>query len=459
VALTAASPVCPDIPATYTVITPQRANPAAPLYAIGMHAPPIPRWLIPRLPFFYGWIILGCACCAGLSRQGGAVATLSVFVAPMTAHFGWSRTAISGAVSLGGLLAAVAAPTLGRLLDREGARVILCAAVVTTGLANMALSLTVSLPMFYLLFCVARLNFAGPFDLGIYGAVNSWFIARRSLANGIASMGQMAGLVALPLIGSLAMLKGGWQAGWLAIGITVLLVGFVPAFLLMVRAPEDVGLLPDGYREIHHSGPRPSHRDPVFTRAQAVRTKSFWLLSLFTLLAYPVQAGVSLHQAPFLIERGLSAPVAASVVSYFSLMSGVASFGFGVLPRWLTARLRLILTGALLCIGSGLYQLVHGAAAGYLAATFFGLGVGGLLIMLPIAWADYFGRNNYGSIRGLALTGQVLAQAAGPLLSGVLRDATGGYETSLACFAALSGLSAIAAILATPPTLPTVPRY
>jgi cyanate permease len=178
------------------------------------------------------------------------------------------------------------------------------------------------------------------------------------------------------------------------------------------------------------------------------------LLTLFTLFAYPVQAGVSLHQAPFLIERGLSSPVAASVVSYFSLMSGIGGFGFGMLPRRLTARWRLVLTGLLLCLGASFYQPVHSAGAGYFAATFFGLGVGGLLVMLPIAWADYFGRSNYGSIRGVALTGQVLAQAAGPLLSGVLRDATGGYETSLACFAVLSGLSAVAALLAAPPAPP-----
>jgi OFA family oxalate/formate antiporter-like MFS transporter len=416
-----------------------------------MHAPPLPRWLIPRLPFFYGWIILACTCCAGLSRQGGAVATLSVFVAPMTNQFGWSRTAISGAVSLGGILAAIVSPSLGRLLDREGARLVLCVAVLTTGLANVALSLTVSLPMFYILFCVARLNFAGPFDLGIYGAVNSWFIARRSFASSVASVGQMTGLVVLPMIGSLAILHGGWPAGWLAIGMTVLIVGFVPVFLLMVRSPEDVGLVPDGVRNMPSETTRAVWRDPVFTRAQAVRTRSFWLLSLFTLLAYPVQAGVSLHQAPFLLERGLSQPVAASVVSYFSLMSGIASFGFGVLPRRLSARWKLVLTGLLLCLGASLYQSVHGAGSGYLAATFFGLGVGGLLIMLPVAWADYFGRSNYGSIRGVALTGQVLAQAAGPLLSGVLRDATGGYEVSLACFAVLSGLSVLAAILATPP--------
>ena len=53
----------------------------------------LPRLLIRRLPFFYGWVILGCACCAGFSRQGGAVATLSIFVEPMTREFGWSRTA------------------------------------------------------------------------------------------------------------------------------------------------------------------------------------------------------------------------------------------------------------------------------------------------------------------------------------------------------------------------------
>jgi hypothetical protein len=59
----------------------------------------LPRLLIRHLPFFYGWIILACACCAGLSRQGGAVATLSIFVEPMTGDFGGSRTALSGAVS------------------------------------------------------------------------------------------------------------------------------------------------------------------------------------------------------------------------------------------------------------------------------------------------------------------------------------------------------------------------
>ena len=78
---------------------------------------------------------------------------------------------------------------------------------------------------------------------------------------------------------------------------------------------------------------------------------------------------------------------------------------------------------------------------GYIAAGCFGVGIGGILTVLPLAWADYFGRASFGAIRGVALTMQVTAQAAGPLISGVLRDLTGTYVVPFACFAALARCS------------------
>jgi sugar phosphate permease len=411
----------------------------------------LPRLLIRHLPFHYGWVILACACCAGFSRAGGGVATLSIFVEPMTREFNWSRTALSGAVSLGGVLAAVSSPSLGRMLDNRGARLVLCIAVLLTGTADMLLSLTGSLLMFYLLFCVARLNFAGPFDLGIYGAVNNWFVARRALATSIATLAQMAGLVALPLIAQAAILRDGWRAGWVAVGIAVLVIGFVPNWLLMVRRPEDVDLSPDRRTAPHPSAVSVRATEPSFSRRQALRTSSFWLLCLFTLFAYPVQAGVSLHQAPFLVERGLTPTVAATIVSTFSLMSGVASLGFGFFPRSLPIRYALVLTGIALSIGTFGMLGVNSPQQGFVAAAMFGVGVGGLLTLLPIAWADYYGRRSYGAIRGIALSVQVLAQASGPLLSGFLRDGSGSYDLSLQCFFVLSCLSVLAALLAREP--------
>jgi OFA family oxalate/formate antiporter-like MFS transporter len=411
----------------------------------------LPRLLIRHLPFFYGWIILACACCAGFSRQGGAVATLSIFVEPMTRDFGWSRTALSGAVSVGGVLAALSSPVLGRVLDRRGARLVLCLAVLLTGAADMLLSLTSSLLMFYMLFCVARMNFAGPFDLGIYGAVNNWFVTRRAFAISIATLAQMAGLVALPLIAQAAILRDGWRAGWLAVGLAVLVIGFIPNWLLMVRRPEDVGLEPDR-RVVPHAAPVTARRSEAsFSRGQALRTPSFWLLCLFTLFAYPVQAGVSLHQAPFLIERGLTPTVAATIVSTFSLMSGVASLGCGFFPRSVQMRYALALAGTALTFGTFFLLGVHAPLQGFLAAAMFGIGIGGLLTLLPITWADYYGRVSYGAIRGIALSVQVLAQASGPLLSGILRDWSGSYDLSLRCFVVLSGLSVLVVLFARQP--------
>ena len=147
-----------------------------------MRPPLLPRLLVPRLPFFYGWVVLGVLCCAGFARQGPAVSTLSVFVTPLIRDFGWSRTALSGAVSLGGILAAIVSPLIGPFLDRAGSRLLLSYAVLTTGAALLLLSLTNSLVMFCILFCFARMNWASPFELGIYGAVNNWFVARRRFA-------------------------------------------------------------------------------------------------------------------------------------------------------------------------------------------------------------------------------------------------------------------------------------
>jgi sugar phosphate permease len=420
-----------------------------------MHRPFLPSLLSARLPIFYGWIVLGCLCCAGFARQGPAVATLSIFVEPLTREFGWSRLALSGAVSLGGVLAAFTAPLIGPLLDRHGSRLVLCAAVLFNGVALILLSLTQSLLVFYLLFCAARMNWAAAFDLGLYGTLSNWFARRRTLASGIATLAQQIGLVAMPLIAQLAILQSGWRAGWLAIGMVTLAVGFVPALLLLVRRPEDLGLVPDGAPaaalEPNAAG-GPATAEPSYSRRQALGTPSFWLLLLYTVLVYPVQAGVSLYQAPYMIERGIDPTSAAMIVSAFSLLSAAATLVCGVLPRALPIRYPLAATGAILSLGIGMMLGVDTTVQGYFAAAVFGFGIGAVLTLLPVAWADYFGRTHFGAIRGIALSAQVLAQAVGPLLSGALRDMTGNYQASLRRFVGLALLSVVAALAAREPT-------
>lgn len=416
----------------------------------------LPNLLAARLPFFYGWIVLGVICCVSFARQGPAVATLSIFVDPMTSELGWSRTSISAAVSIGGLLAAIVSPGLGPLVDRHGARSLLAWAVALTGICCIALAGIETLVAFYLLFCIARMNFAGPFDLGIYGAINNWFVRLRPIATSISTLWLMIGLTAMPLIAHTAMHVGGdWRWGWIAVGSTVLIVGFLPTVLLLARRPEDLGQEPDGGPLVRD---RPAgtdgesdERQPMYSRAEAMREPAFWLLLLFTFLAYPVQAGVSLHQAPHLVERGLDPTTAAFVVSAFSATSGLVGFLIGPLVRPLGTRFVLVAVGAFLAAGSWLMTTVDGPTTAFLASALFGCGIGGLLTVPPIAWADTFGRQSFGAIRGVTLSVQVTGQAIGPVLSGALRDWTGSYLLSLQVFMALAMCAAACAVFLKPP--------
>ena len=408
----------------------------------------VPQFVAARTPFYYGWVILACICCVSFARQGAAVATLSIFIGPMTDELGWSRTAISGAVSLSGILAAVSSPMLGPLVDRHGARTLLMWAVMAMAIGCLLLATVESLPLFYLYFCLARTSFAGPFDLGIYGALNNWFVRLRPIATSISTLWFMVGLTAMPLIGHFAMGAGGdWRWGWVAIAATVVIMGFVPTALLLLRRPEDIGLKPDGGVAAKAGAEASSSEvEPNFSRAQALRTRAFWALLAFTFLAYPVQAGVSLHQAPHLIELGLSPTIAATVVSTFSAVSGVVGFLVGPIVRPIGVRWMLCMVAGFLAAAAFFMNQIETPVMAYFAAALFGVGIGGLLTVPMIAWADAFGRRSFGAIRGLALSVQVSGQAIGPVLSGILWDQTGNYQLSLVVFTGFAIAAGVAAL-------------
>jgi MFS transporter, OFA family, oxalate/formate antiporter len=405
------------------------------------------------LPFYYGWVVLGCAGCAAFVRQGAAVATLTVFVAPMSAEFEWSRTEFSGAVSLGGLLAALTAPAIGALADRRGSGLILSVAALVLGLAALALSQTSTLLWFYIAYCIARMTFASPFDIGVSSAVAQWFVRRRAEAMSYMNVVLSISLASTPMLVFVAMSYGDWRNGWIAIGVLALSVGIAPNLLLHARRPEDIGLTPD---------PSSGHDDattavstappePDFTRREALRTPALWLLMGFSVFIFPVQAGISLHQMPHLIERGLTPLMAVTAVSSFSVIGAISGLLYGRFSRRYSARLGLFVGALAMSLSATMLLNVHAPWQAFLATGLFGFGIGGVSTLLPVIWAEYYGRQNFGAIRGVTLSVQVVAQASGPLIAGVLRDWTGDYSTSLSLFSFYALIAALLVFLARKP--------
>ncbi len=414
-----------------------------------------------------------------------AVATLSVFAVPMTREFDWSYGQFSGVVSLGGLCAVAISPVVGRLIDRYGSGLILAATSLIVGGCAFGLSLINHVWAFYGLYVPGRMAFASPLELGTTTAINNWFIRRRAFALALLTVTQGMGLAAMPLVAQFIIGGWGWRAAWASLGLYTLAIGVLPALLLVARRPEDMGLAADPSGEKPRSGAartqtpaapsplpgpgdgRAGDREPGsaagmadgglplpeagYTVSRALRTRAFWVMAVFSGAGFMVQAGVSLHQVSHFINQGMEPSLAALSAGTFALCQVLGGLIWSGLTRHLP--IRFLLAASAFCVAAGAFGVEASAtlALGMPAAASLGVGVGGLHLLLRLAWAEYYGREHLGSITGLTLPVQVGGQATGPVIAGFLYDFTGSYQLPFRFFAAAVFLAGLLVLTATPP--------
>ena len=397
-----------------------------------------------------------------------AVATLSIFLVPMTRDLDLSRGLFSSAVSLGGVCAVAVSPVVGWWIDRRGAGTMVAAGGALVGFCAIGLAFVTHSWAFLLLYLVGRMSFASPLELGTSIAVSNWFIRRRPMALGLLNGSQGTGLALMPFVAHLIIVGWDWRVAWASLGLYTLTVAVVPALLLMWRRPEDVGLdldpspQPEGGPSCATAQPGGSAATSAvehsFTLKQAVLTRAFWVMAVFSAAGYMVQAGVSLHQASHYINQGMSGFAAAVTVSVFAISQVPGGLCWSALARRVPVRFLLALTGFTVAAGAvgaaGSSTLLEGAAA----AAALGAGVGGLHVLLRLAWADYYGRRHLGSIRGVALPVQIGGQAVGPIVAGFMYDSTESYQVAFVIFASAVSLAALIVLSAIPPSAPAEPR-
>ena len=416
-----------------------------------------------RLPVYYGWVIFALANLPSFgARPVASVAVLSVFVIPMTEQFGWSRGLFSGAVSLGAVCGLLMSPFAGRLIDRYGSGVILAGCSAIVGACALGMAAVTQAWSFYAIYVPGRAVFSSPLELGTTTAISNWFIRRRPMALAWFGAVQGVGLGLLPLAAAMLIDGFGWQSAWLALGVFTIATGVLPPLLLMARRPEDMGLASDvasesspGQASARTQSPQaqPSAwRDADYTVREALRTPAFWILAFFSMVGFMAQAGVSLHQTAHYVDAGVSHGQAALVATAFALGQIPGGMVWSLAGRRLPVRVMLAVSAVWLAGGVFGIGFTHLLVWGIVFGFLFGAGVGGLHTLLRLAWADYYGRVHLGAIRGLTLPAQIGGQAIGPVVSGFMFDASGGYLVPFVIFGSAVALSALLVLAAVPPT-------
>jgi predicted MFS family arabinose efflux permease len=371
---------------------------------------------------YEGWRV-AAASAAGVFFASLLVYGFSVLLKPLTAEFAWSRETTATAYACFALASALAAPIVGRLLDRYGPNrvAVPCIAICGLGVASMSL-LTGSRVHLCGLFTISGIAATGTSPLAYSRAVSTWFDRRRGTALAIVLGGAAAASMAHPPALDALIQSIGWRRACLVMGAAVLAVG-LPIVASVVR-------------ERGATARTAQPATPDATVATALRSWLFWVLIVVVAGSALAFNGIVVHIAAVLTDRGVSPARAALTLS---LMGGAGLIG-RLLTGWLLDRFRAtFVSAALLTFAAGgilLLATSHAFALALVAAVMIGFGMGGELDVTPFLLSRYFGLHALSTLYGFAWTAMGAGAAAGSVMMGRAFDASGSYDRMLCHLAA-----------------------
>ena len=393
------------------------------------------------MKFSYRWLIVGIG--ALMTGVGiGAMFSLAIYLTPMAAETGWSRTGISSAMTLDFLVMGAASFAWGTASDRFGARPVVLAGAVLLGTGLVLASRATSLLQFQLTYGVLVGAAAGSFFAPMIATTTAWFEDRRALAVSLVSAGMGVAPMTISPFASWLTINYGWHVAMAVIGMTAWVL-LIPAALL-VRPP------PRPAEAVLRPALGGDTREVGASAARALRSPSFVILALTFFLCCAAHSGPIFHMVSYATICGI-APMAA--VSIYSV-EGLAGLGGRLLYGGLADRVGVkpVLVAGLLvqAIALATYLFVSRLGEFYALAIIFGSAYGGVMPLYAVLAREYFGPRIIGTVFGAATMLSSLGMAFGPLIGGWIFDTFDNYSW-LFIGSALVGLGAAAIALAFPP--------
>ena len=387
--------------------------------------------------FYYGWMIVIVMASAGAVSMAMGSLNFGLFIKPMgdelgigRAYFGWAQTARQVSSS-------VTSPTVGWLLDRFGSRILLPVAAVITGGAMITLAFSSSSWHLVALFAVMGLvGMSGPGALVTSVPILKWFVRRRGAAVAFVGLGIPVGAMIFVPLTQYFIDAWGWRTAWIVLAILGISIIVPLSLIFLRRRPEDMDLLPDGLpprakpvNELDTSEEPLEGLEISWTARNAMRTLPFWsLVVVFSMVALAIGT-VAVHRIAAFMDRGLDPTLVSLATAFDAVCAGVATFAFGMLVRWVSVRILGAIGFCLLGLASVMTIYADYTSLMFVSMAVFGLGIGGMMFLQNFVWADYFGREYVGSIRGVVAPITLTVGGIGPPLAGYVRDWTGSYNS------------------------------
>jgi MFS family permease len=364
---------------------------------------------------FYGWVIVAAGLvitCLGF----GTMMSLGIFLQPMSAATGWSRTGISVAAVLNFLCMGPAAFFWGAACDRFGTRPVVLAGGVLLGAGLAAASQAHSIGQFQIAFGVLIGVAAGSFYTPMTAAATRWFTRHRSIAVALVSAGMGVGAMSVSPLARALITHYDWRIAMLALAGLAWLLIIPTAFL--VREP------PVASRS---AGAAAAVGRPDFTVRQAVCTPQFAAIALTYFACCAAHSGPIFHMVSNAVDCGVPAMGAATVFGAAGLASLGGRIVGGLTADRIGAKRMIIGALALQALSVSLYLFARDLGSFFALALMFGLSYGAAMPLYAILVREYFGARIMGTVFGAVNITSTFGMALGPWAGGWLYDVYGSY--------------------------------
>ena len=395
---------------------------------------------------YYGWVIVASFFVFNIVGQASGTLNFGFFVIPMAEELGLSRQGIGWAQTMRLWASGFSGILIGRWLDRHGPRGPMLLAIVVTTSGLLLLSRAQSpIVLLGVLLGLGITGWTAPAGGALIATVpvSKWFIRLRGRAVGIVQLGLGIGAALLVPISQALISNRGWRSAWVTLSWLSALA--LPLVFLMRRQPSDMGLNPDGETAI-------SDQKNWNTKLSASSRSSPWTLGGSLAIMAFLLGAASVHRIPHWIELGFHPSTVSLAVSLDAVGATIMALTAGFVVERLDARIvgtasciSFCFAVALMAVGQAWTPLLFGS-------TFlFGIGVGLYMVVGGVIWAQYYGWQFVGTIRGTILPFTFLAGVLGAPLSGAMRDASGNYQSSWLLILALCVAATILIVSARSP--------
>ena len=269
----------------------------------------------------YGWaMVLVVFTLSGLAF--GSMASISVFLKPVSLEFGWSRGQTSFAYTIASFASAAFGVFWGQVADKYGTKWFGLAGAISMSLTLLALSSLDSIYQFYLLyFLFGALGSALLFS-PLYANVGFWFRENPGLALGIAASGGAVGQAFIPHLSGILILSYGWQSAYIYLALIYISIS-LPISLLIKESPWRVDARSDAISEERHF--------PLSEKA-VVAWISFAVIFCCVCMSVPI-----MHLVPLLTDKGFSLEFSTFVLMLLMICGAFGRIFGGMLGDYIGA--------------------------------------------------------------------------------------------------------------------------